>query len=314
MKIGEKQQIEGGEFSKTLYTGFGLFKVVLLNPTREQLCKLRGVEYKETNNKGEELKEYEYEGTDSTGKEYVEVVAYLQHVVNPEIIIPHKMRFYDEEASWTKDNITKYSYVNQLGNWAAVDDEKNLLQTFTHLGKRDKDNKGKLLEVYGELEYRIAIRGEVEFYGFIQAWIDSIAEFYREGAMETNILIDKKKMFRNVNKYVKDELQPLIEKGNPINGLAIVNIREKDGKVNHYQGMYGSFWPEWKFKSMVNAINTGNWNTDTLQKEKARIEKGTSKAAVSFGWIKPFSESEHINATNDVFQQSEGAEITSTDY
>ncbi len=225
-----------------------------------------------------------------------------------DVILPAKFRLYDKEASWETEGVTKYSWVNQQGNWCAVDDKKNLLESFTNVGKKDKQTK-KLIEVYGPTQHRIAIQGEVALYNFLQAWLDKGVAFYGQASVETEIWLDVKKIFRNVDKYIADQFKPLIDSDltGPFNALAIVNIREKDGKVNHYQGMYSSFWPDWKAKSMLAAINTGNWNSsDAISKTKIGIEKGLKKSAYSLGWLKPFDENEHQNAGSEVFRAAEG--------
>lgn len=306
MKFGEKQQQE--VFSSVLYTGFGLFDVVGVNLTRKELANLKGYEYKETNQKGETIKEIEYEGTDSNKNDYVEIVFQLQCVTDNSIILPAKFRITDKEAIWESEEngekITKYDWVNAQGMWCRKESEKDLLETFTNVCKKDKST-GKVVEKFGPSEYRKAIQGEVALYNFMQAWLDSGVAFYGQDAVDTNILIDKKKAFKNIDSYVNNEIRSLIghERTGKVNGLAIVNIQEKDGKVNHYQNMYNGYWPEWKFKSMVGAINTGNWNaTENLQKEYKKFENGLKKSAWTLGWIKKFDENSHQNATNDTFR------------
>ncbi len=64
MKFGEKQS-----FDSKKYTGFDSFKVVAVNPTREELAILKGYEYKETDENGKKIDEIAYEGKDANGAE-----------------------------------------------------------------------------------------------------------------------------------------------------------------------------------------------------------------------------------------------------
>lgn len=315
MKFGEKQQQEN--FSSTLYTGFGLFEVVGVNMSRKELAQLKGYEYKEKNNKGEEIPETKFEGKDSQGNEYIEIVFQLQNQMDKSIILPAKFRITDKESVWESEEdgnkVTKYDWVNAQGMWCRKESEKHLLETFTNVCKKDKAT-GKVAEKFGPSEYRKALQGEVALYNFMQAWLDAGVAFFGADAVDTNILIDVKRAFRNIDKYVNDEYRSLVghERTGKVNGLAIVNISDKDGKVNHFQNMYNQYWPEWKFKSMVGAINSGNWNdTDSNRKAFENFEKGLKKSAFSLGWLKKFDSTNHQNATNETFRTEEGVENTS---
>lgn len=304
MQFGKKEE---GQFERKLFTGFGLFDVVGCNMTREQLAKLKGYEYKEVDKDGKEIPEISYEGRDAQNKEYVEIVFQLQNKMKRDIFLPAKFRLYDEDATWETEGVTKCQWVNQQGGWCAVDDEKNLLEKFTKVQIKGQSVADRI--------YRKGIRGEADLYGFLQAWLDAGVAFYGEASADTNILLDVKKIFRNVDKYVRDQFTPLIGSENvgPVNALAIVNMKEKDGKVNHYQGMYNSYWPEWKFKSMVPCINTGNWNaSDETRKSLSYLEKGLKKAAYTLGWLKEFSEADHIQAGNDTLRIEDEEDTSST--
>ena len=137
--------------------------------------------------------------------------------------------------------------------------------------------------------------------------MDKGVAFFGENSKDTDIFIDKKKAFRNIDKYVNSELKPLIGSGKigNFNALAMVGISEKDGKVNHFQNVYNNFWPEWKFESMMGAVISGKWDTENLKKTHDYLVKSLSKSAYSLGWIKLFSESEHIQSTNETFRMSD---------
>ena len=141
--------------------------------------------------------------------------------------------------------------------------------------------------------------------------MDKGVAFFGEASVDTNILIDKKKALRNIDIYIKNELKPLLgsEQVGKFNALAMVNISEKDGKINHFQNVYNNFWPEWKFKSMVTSVNTGDWNinADTI-KSYEYLTKALKKSAYSLGWIKLFNPDEHLSATNETFKPAPGEE------
>lgn len=300
MQLGKKTV-----FEQTLYTGFGMFTPVgVVNPTRKELADLKGYEYKEKDATGKDIPEILYEGKDSRGEEYVKVVVYLQHKVQKNIIIPVAFPLYDTPAVIEKDGVTKTQYVNQQGGQAWLVEGEKLDDKFTKVLVKGTP--------VADREYRPAFRGEANLYAFLQAWLDRGVAFYGENAIETKIWIqDKKKIFNNVQKFVKEQYTSLIgdEVTGSFNALAIVNIHEKDGKINHYQGIHTSFWPDWKFKDMVGAINNGDWDAnDNTRKTKASLEKGLKKAAFTLGWLKEFVENEHLQASTDTFRTEEEGE------
>lgn len=308
MKFGEKQQ---QDFSSTLYTGFGLFEVVGVNLTKREMASLKGYEYKEVNQKGETIPENKFEGKDVQGNDFVEIVFQLQNQMDKSIILPAKFRITDKDAVWESEEngqkVTKYDWVNAQGMWCRKESEKHLLETFTNVCKKDKAT-GKVVEKYGPSEYRKALQGEVALYNFMQAWFDKGVAFFGVDAVDTNILIDVKRAFRNIDKFVNDEFRSNVghERTGLINALAIVNISDKDGKVSHFQNMYNQYWPEWKFKSMVGAINSGNWNdSESNRKALESFEKGLKKSAYTLGWLKKFDPQTHQNATNETFRNED---------
>lgn len=298
MKFGEKSQ----EFSNSLYTGFSMVEVVAINPSTSQRGEIYGYTPKE------DAKEQIYEGKDTSGDEFVDIVAYLRFLNHPDKpIMTYRVRLIDKDVvSEKEENGEKkvsYQYVNNCGGQSWIDDPKNLLDKFTHAQVKGQN--------VGERQYRKAIIGEGNFYGFMQSWLDKGVSFFGESSIETDIFLDKKKAFRNIEKYVDSELRPLIEaeQTGKFNALAMVGISEKDGKVSHFQNVYNNFWPDWKFKSMLPAINSGNWNaTPELIKSHDYLVKSLKKSAYTLGWIRNFDENFHMNAGNEIFKAEGGDE------
>lgn len=306
MKLGQKEV-----FEKSLYTGFSLVEVVGINPDLEAIGKI----YNYT--PGDTAKEPVYEGKDAnSGEEYVDIVFYvkaLNHEDKP--IMPVRFRLIDKDVTSEKEEdgnkITKYQYVNNTGAQAWIDDPKNLLDKFKHAQVKGQN--------VGDRQIRLAIQGEGNYYGFMQAWLDKGVAFFGDASIETDIFLDKKAAFRNIEKYVDKELRPLIGSKSigKFNALTMVNISEKDGKVSHFQNVYNNFWPEWKFKSMLPAINSGNWslNAETIKSHEYLV-KSLKKSAYSLGWIQLFDENSHMNAGNETFKMSDEkvADVSDTDY
>lgn len=304
MNFGERSQ---QEFTNKLYTGFGIFECVAINPTKAEIATIKGYAIDETK---EGFKDFDYEGKDAQGNEFVDIVFYIRAISHEDKpIMPVRFRLVDKDVSSEKDGVVKYQYVNQVGQQSWVDDKNNLLDKFKKVIVKGED--------MGTRQIRRAIQGEGNLYNFLQAWLDKGVAFFGENSKDTDIFIDKKKAFRNIDKYVDSELKPLIGSENVgnFNALAMVGISEKDGKVNHFQNVYNNFWPEWKFKSMVGAVTSGKWDTDDLKKTHDYLVKSLSKSAYSLGWIKLFSESEHQNAGNETFKEAIEAEnIDDTSY
>lgn len=317
MKFGEKSQ---QEFSNTLYTGFGIFECVAVNPTKKELAAIKGYEIDETK---EGFKDFEYESKDAQGSEFVDIVFYIQAISHEDKpIMPVRFRLIDKDVVSEKDGAKKYQFVNQQGFSSWCDDEKNLLDKFTKIQKKTYENNVLInTENLADSAYRLAIQGESNFYNFLQAWLDKGVAFTGKDCIGTDIFIDKKKIFRNVDKYVDSEIRPLIggEDVGKFNALAMVGISEKDGKINHFQNVYKEFWPMgkysgWKFNSISPCITSGNWNIDeNTTKTHDYLIKQLAKSAYSLSWLKVFSESEHQNSTNETFKSADTNDVSADD-
>jgi len=233
-EIGGKRR-EQKDFSKKV----GLFKaiVIAINPSVEEYKELLGIELKD------ESKATEYLGTSSDGNSYLRVDAWLEEVNNKERF---KVTFFLENKERENKDFTKKQYINNVGSSCWSDDPNNLPDWFA---TRD---------------YRIANVGEEDLYNFMRVWLGNLD--YRSA--ETTLELDWKKLMKGNVKDLKDQIDG--EWSTPIVALATVIIKEKDGEVKEYQGVYSrGFLPAYSLKNF-RVINYADENIlSGLKKKKS---------------------------------------------
>ena len=150
MNIVDKKQ---SDFEKKYYAGLEKFKIIKVNPTLEEKCKLYDREPRENE------KETDY----VTIKENVDTVRisiYMEAIDTDRIV--SKTFFIENTPCLTKDGL-KTQYINSVCESTWVDKEENLPEWFTnHI-----DFKTKLK--IGKKSYRIAKKGEADLYEFFRA-------------------------------------------------------------------------------------------------------------------------------------------------
>jgi len=309
---------EDTEYDKKLWTGFGLFTPRgYVNPTQEQQAKMLGYTPKG------DAKEFSYEYKTKDGEDGIIIKFWLQ--------AENKAWFQNEFRLVNKPVIAKESgkqqFVCQVGGdfgsyW--IDDEKNLPDWFTHY-QRDKQN-------VADKVYRAAIQGEANLYQFLNVWYAHVDWMNPD----STLLLDIKRLFRNVDKYVKDEYQPLLDQQNqlddeansskkdalrkeimvePVVALATVYTGEdKDGAIVHYQKLYQSYLSHWKMKKISFAISSGNWNDKDLKNYHKQLtgEKGC-RDAYSLTLLKPFDPNDHIQCGPETFKV-DTSDVSDTSY
>lgn len=209
MKGNRKEQ---KEFSKEI----GLFegKVVSINPDREELEKLLNTELDKDPEYVEKKKLKDSNGN-FTGEEVdsVRVSVWLEDVKNQRL---RNISFYLEDRPRFNKDKTKVQYVNSVGttSWALIEDGTDGLPSwFTHFLSKDKT-------VIGNKEFRKAIVGEEELMTFVKAWT-----MYDIFDVDTNILLDTKKLFRGNVKELSAEIgSDMVQ---TIVAMATVRITEK---------------------------------------------------------------------------------------
>ena len=214
MNIGGKQREAQVEFQKKV----GLFEadVVAINPTKEELEKLRGVELKE------DSKETEYLG-EREGNTTFRVDVHLKEKKEGDIF---KVSFFLSDEERENKEGTKNQYINSVGICSWADDPNNLAEWFT------KDRT-----------YRVAYSGEEELYNFLRMWLNKLD--YRHA--ETTLELDWKRLMRGDVRDLRAQIDG--EWCGSVGALATVAIKERDGETREYQGVYNkAFLPPYSLK------------------------------------------------------------------
>jgi hypothetical protein len=289
-------------FSSKLFTGFFTGKVIAINPTKEEHAALLGYELKEN---AEEIK---YSGETEQGKSYVDINFIMEANTPEKQKMSARFRITDTDSVSTRSGKTQY--VNQLGDQSWNLKEEDLADFFTNFQTKEKKNVGEKI-------HRVAMQGEATFYNFFKAFLAK-GDFY---SPETNILVDKKRLFRNVDKFVNEEYRPLLDATgdkslvDSVMALAIVQIKEKDGKVNQYQKLYPSFMPGYMMKKMSLAISSANFMADNKIKKFYEYLTGENgcKDAYTLTLLQPYNPEAHAQASTSTFIQ-EGEVATDTGF
>lgn len=221
-----REQREQLEFKKHV----GLFeaKVIAVNPSVEEYKDILDIELKE------DSKATEYLGTNTDGNAYLRVDVWLENVKKAEDV-EHGDRFvvtfFLENKERENKDMTKKQYINDVGSCTWSDDPNNFPDWF----------KGSAT---APREYRVAYNGEEELYNFMRSWLSNLD--YREA--ETTLSIEWKKLMKGNVKDIKDQIDS--EWSTNIVCLATVRVKEKDGEMKEYQGVYNkAFLPPYSLKN-----------------------------------------------------------------
>lgn len=215
VKGEQRQQTEGGEITR--YVGFTIAKPMAVNPTKEQLNKLLGVEDKDTD------KEFNYLSEDDEGNKRVRLSFWL-YDEGKDKYFPYSINLTNKEVV-SKDK-TKTQYVNSTCSTSWVDDEANLPEWFTSF--TDKETE----EVTGSKKWRKAILGESELVNFVRSWLGRM----NFSSVNTEVLFDTAKLF----KEDYSELRELIDSDYDTTFIPLLGVRtDPDDKEKQYQQVYG---------------------------------------------------------------------------
>jgi len=296
---------------KKLFTGFFSGNVVAVNPTKEERAAIIGYDL---NDDAEDIK---YEGKNDKDEEFVDLRFLLKVEGTENQFMDAKFRIVDKNVT-SKDG-TKTQYVSASGDWCMVDSEANIKANFKNWQKWDKANKKFIDQLDSEgnpvpKTYRLALQGEANLYKFLRAWLSKVDVFNSE----TNLMFDKERLFRNVNKFVEDEYIPLVKATGDeklvgsVGTLATVYTQEKEGEVKHYQNLYQEYFPASGYQKMMQKISlactSGNWTADDKIKkyhEQITGEYGP-KDSYELCLLKPFDPDNYQEAGNETFKE-EGA-------
>lgn len=249
--VGEKRE----SIVRDLYVGFTQSRVIAINP---DLTKLEELGYNT-----EDKEEIEY-CKEKDGVKTARIDVYFEEVKTG---YKFKKAFFLEDENvtqkakddWSDEQIEAFNpktqWVNQVGDSQWVLDEKDLPKRFTHFTKKNKNTEE--VEVYGDKEYRIAKRGEVDLMGFLKDWLD-----FNFFSANTNILLDTKKMFNGNFK----ELQEQVGGEYALNTVQLLQVRtvDKEGEINQYQSVWKDSLPGY----IMEVIRTIKFSEENIQKWK----------------------------------------------
>lgn len=297
---------------KKLYTGFFSGTVVAVNPTKEERADIIGYEL------DADAEDIKYEGKNDKDEDFVQIVFLLRSDTPEPKYFEARFRLVDKPL--VSQNSGKTQWVNQTAGSTWVDDEANLPEWFTHFQDKNKQNTADKF-------YREAIQGEANLYVFLRAYLGKVSFF----DVDTNVLVDKARLFRNVEKYVRDEYQPLIdarlayEKETDRDAkaalgkellvgtgpgpvcLATVYTKDTDEGPKMYQNLYQEFLGGFMQKKVNLAISSGNWMADDKLKkfyEQIKGEHGC-KDAYTLTALQEFNADEHQQSSGSTFTGGE---------
>jgi hypothetical protein len=305
MKGNKKEQ---KDFAKEI----GLFeaKVVAINPDREELEKLLGTELEKDPEYVEKRKVKDSQNVE-TGEEVdsVRISVWTEDVKSKRL---RNISFYLEDRPRFNKDQTKVQYINSVGTttWALIEDGTSTFPSwFTNFLSKDKS-------IIGNKEYRQAIVGEEELMTFVKNW----AKFDLFD-VDTNILLDTKKLFRGNVKELSEEINgDMVE---TIVAMATVRISEKvvnedsgEKETVVYQSVYNKdFLPGFSMKYFRNIefdaqrVNQLRSKSKLVGFEKFIVNISDKeygcKTPIFIGEVKDFVQGEHITANDAVLEQDD---------
>lgn len=214
MNLPQREQETREE--KKLYVGYGDATLVAINPTKEELMDLLGIDNPETQAK---FRDPEYTGETKDGDLYFRLSFYLKNNKTG-MIDPVTFQITNKERV-SKDG--KPEYVNQTGNNGWAFEEKDLAPFFVNFLTKEND-------IIAPKVYRKALDGESNFYNFIRNMFASF-DFYNT---QLNILLDiptlLKGNFKNIIKSLMESRFTSKGEENAVIACYSVKIKEDTGK------------------------------------------------------------------------------------
>lgn len=259
------------------YVGIENFKVVAVNPDKEELGELLGAEIDT---------EPVYTGKkDKDGNPMSTISIWAKGETIGEIF-PIRFTLIDKER-WSTKNPENQQFINQVGISSYADGKENLPDWFlAFIDKKTKVNQG-------DKTVRAARVGEEELYGFIRSYLHNI-NYSKPSA---DILYNFDDLMNGDVEQMKKDFNSDFA-GTAV-GVAVVRNVEKDGEIKQYQGVstkaflpgslfkyfnLGSF-PGWAKKSHENFIGSF-------------LGEHGEKAFFSLDLIHPYDKEEDLTASN----------------
>lgn len=230
---------EQKDFAKK--TGFFEGEVVAINPDKEKLEKLLGIELD---------KDPEYLGKDENEKTKLNLVAWVKDVKTGEL---RNIRFFLKDIERINQLGTKKQYINDIGMTTWSDTEDNLPDWFA------------------SRPYRIAHEGEEELYNFAITWLNKLDT--RDA--ETVLHFDWSKLMKGQVKELTEQING--EYSGTICCLVTMRTINKDGQPMEYEQVYNKeFLPGYAMKQIRlrkidNSFIEGAKSTE--KKKRSRLQK-----------------------------------------
>jgi len=193
----------------------GLFEanIVAVNPSREELEKLLGVELE---------KDPEYLKEDSKdGAQTLSLAVWLKEVVKGGLF---KVQFYLKDTDRVNKDETKHQYINSIGDTSWADSEENLPTWFNEGGRT----------------FRFAHVGEEELYRFLRSWLK-----VETRDPDAKLEFEWKKLMRGNVKEISDMIGSVYAQS--IVALATI-ATSKDGEKEYQQVYNRNFLPGFYMK------------------------------------------------------------------
>lgn len=232
----QREQREQKEYTKRV----GLFEgeVIAINPTAEEFKDKLNIELQEGS------KVTEYLGKNDSGDTKLRVDVWLKDVKNGD---QFKVSFFLEDREKENKDRTKKQYINNIGSCTWAEDENMLAEWFK---KR---------------EYRVAHVGEEELYNFLRVWFGKL-DFVKE----TSVLeLDWKKLMKGNVSELRGQING--EYCTNVVSLATVVMKEKDGEMKEYQGVYNkAFLPSYTLKNFRVVNYSDSSILSTLRSKKSK--------------------------------------------
>lgn len=207
MEINERRTQPSGYGLKV---GLAEYKVLAVNPTRQELNKLLGKE------DSDEDHDIEYLGTNKeNGNTTMRLTFWLQDVKTG---FKTPITFFLENT----DDVSqtgKLRYVNAVGASSYMDAEDNLQDWFKKA-----------------MTYRVAKKGECELMEFMRNWMTGIELNVDKGGNRNNILLEMSKLFRGNPTEMKDIANS--EFAGTVVCLATIKSKQTEDGTKNYQNVY----------------------------------------------------------------------------
>ena len=243
----QREQKEQKDFAKKvgLFTG----EVIAINPTVEQYKDVLEIELPEGS------KATEYLGVNKDGNNYLRVDVWLKEEKNGDKL---KVTFFLEDKERDNKDGSKTQYIDTIGRCTWATDENQLPDWFK---KR---------------EYRKAHVGEEELYNFLRTWLGQL-DYSKE---DSALALDWKKLMKGNVSELKSQVNGAY--CTPVVSLATVVMREKEGEMKEYQGVYNkAFLPTYTLKNFRVVNYSDNSVLSTLRSKKSKDLKPHERFVLS---------------------------------